>query len=76
MVEERDRNGTEDRGAGLPDREILTVEQAAAYLRVHKVTVYKYIRAGLLPAAKLGKVYRIRRHDVEALLAASKASTR
>lgn len=51
------------------EREILTVEQAADYLQIHKVTVYKYIRTGLLPAAKLGKVYRIFRRDVEALLA-------
>lgn len=51
------------------EREILTVEQAADYLQIHKVTVYKYIRLGLLPAAKLGKVYRIYRRDVEALLA-------
>lgn len=51
------------------EREILTVEQAAEYLQIHKVTVYKYIRAGLLPAVKLGKVYRIYRKDVEALLA-------
>ncbi|MBI2123475.1 MAG: helix-turn-helix domain-containing protein [Armatimonadetes bacterium] len=50
------------------EREILTVEQAAEYLQIHKVTVYKYIRSGLLPAAKLGKVYRIYRKDVEALL--------
>lgn len=49
-------------------RELLTVEQAAEYLQVHKVTVYKYIRVGWLPAAKLGKVYRIFRRDVEALL--------
>lgn len=49
------------------EREILTVEQAAEYLQIHKVTVYKYIRAGLLPAVKLGKVYRIYRKDVEAL---------
>ncbi len=51
------------------EREILTVDQAAAYLQIHKVTVYKYIRAGVLPAAKLGKVYRIYRRDLEALLA-------
>ena len=51
------------------EREILTAEQAAEYLQIHKVTVYKYIRAGQLPAAKLGKVYRIYRKDVDALLA-------
>jgi excisionase family DNA binding protein len=56
------------------DREVLTVEQAAEYLQIHKVTIYKYIRAGVLPAAKLGKVYRIYRRDLEALLAAARAA--
>lgn len=56
------------RDTELMEREILTVEQAAEYLQIHKVTVYKYIRSGLLTAAKLGKVYRIYRKDVEALL--------
>lgn len=55
------------------EREILTAEQAAEYLQIHKVTVYKYIRSGLLPAVKLGKVYRIYRKDVETLLATLRA---
>lgn len=54
----------------LLDQEILTVEQAAEYLQVHKITLYRYIREGLLPAAKLGKMYRLFRRDVEAFLAA------
>jgi len=57
-----------DNHTGEPLDEILTVDQAAAYLKIHRVTVYKYIRAGLLPAARLGKVYRIRRRDVDALV--------
>ncbi len=61
---------------GEPPRDILTVEQAAAYLQIHKVTVYKYIRTGLLPAARLGKVYRIHRRDVEALLQSLRAGPR
>lgn len=71
MVEEIGKNGEGDL-----EREILTVEQAAAYLQIHRVTVYKYIRAGLLPAAKLGKVYRIYRRDVDAFLASQKAGAR
>jgi len=51
-----------------PYPEILTVEQVAAYLQLSKMTVYKYIREGRLPAAKIGKAYRIRRSDVEAFL--------
>ncbi len=56
----------------LLDHEILTVEQAADYLQVHKMTVYRYIRDGMLPAAKLGKMYRLFRRDVEAFLDAMK----
>lgn len=54
------------------DQEIMTVEQAADYLQVHRLTVYRYIRQGLLPAARLGKVYRLFRRDVEAFLHAAK----
>lgn len=46
----------------------MTVEQVADYLQLNKLTVYKYIREGRLPAARLGKGYRIRSSDVEAFL--------
>jgi excisionase family DNA binding protein len=58
--------------AALVDHEILTVEQAAEYLQVHKMTVYRYIREGMLPAAKLGKLYRLFRRDVESFVDAMK----
>ncbi|HXF81319.1 MAG TPA: helix-turn-helix domain-containing protein [bacterium] len=48
--------------------ELLTVEQVAAYLQLNRLTVYRYIREGRLPAIKLGKAYRIRKADVEAFL--------
>lgn len=48
--------------------DILTVEQVADYLQLNKLTVYKYVRDGRLPASKIGKSYRIRRADVEAFL--------
>jgi excisionase family DNA binding protein len=46
----------------------MTVEQVADYLQLNKLTVYKYIRDGRLPAARLGKAYRIRLADVDAFL--------
>jgi excisionase family DNA binding protein len=52
------------------DREILTVEQAADFLQVHRITVYRYIREGRLPAVRLGKRYRLLSRDVEAFLEA------
>jgi len=46
----------------------LTVKQVAAYLQLHKLTVYRYIRDGQLPASRVGKAYRIRRADLDAFL--------
>ncbi|MDQ7819710.1 MAG: helix-turn-helix domain-containing protein [Armatimonadota bacterium] len=48
--------------------DLMTVEQVAAYLQVHRMTVYRYIRSGRLPAARVGRVYRVRRADLEAFL--------
>lgn len=56
--------------SGAP--EIMTVEQVAEYLQLNKLTVYKYVRDGHLPAAKLGKAYRIRKADVDSFLETQK----
>jgi excisionase family DNA binding protein len=47
---------------------ILTVEQVAQILQVHPFTVLKFIKQGRLKAAKLGRVYRIKRSDVDSFL--------
>lgn len=54
--------------------DVLTVEQVADYLQLNKLTVYKYVREGRLPASKIGKSYRIRRADVDAFLDAQRVS--
>jgi excisionase family DNA binding protein len=48
--------------------EILTAEQVAQILQVHPFTVLKFIKQGKLKASKLGRVYRIRRSDVDNFL--------
>ena len=45
--------------------DILTVDQVAAYLQLNRLTIYRYIREGRLPASKVGKGYRIRQADVD-----------
>lgn len=55
---------------------ILTVEQVAKILQVHPFTVLKFIKQGKLKAAKLGRVYRIRRSDVELFLDAQVSTDR
>ncbi len=48
--------------------EILTAEQVAQILQVHPFTVLKFIKQGKLKASKLGRVYRIRKSDVDKFL--------
>ena len=56
-----------------PNRtDLMTVEQVAAYLQLNKLTVYRYIREGRIPAARLGKAYRVRKSDVDAFLESQK----
>lgn len=47
---------------------MLTIKEVARYLHVVPLTIYRMIDRGDLPAAKVGKVWRIRRQDVEAYL--------
>jgi excisionase family DNA binding protein len=49
--------GDRDRTRGLP--ELLTVAEVAALVRVSKMTIYRMIRKGELPAIAVGKSYRI-----------------
>lgn len=48
--------------------DLMTPEQVAEYLQLHKLTIYKYIREGRLPAARLGRSLRIAKADVERFL--------
>jgi excisionase family DNA binding protein len=42
-----------------------TVEEVAGILKVKEQTVYDYINSKKLPAAKIGKAYRISDEDLE-----------
>ena len=56
------------RGGQLDDAE-LTLHEAAEVLGVHYMTVYRYVRLGLLSAAKVGGTWRISRADFDAFQA-------
>ena len=51
---------------------VLTVTEAAALLKVQPRLVRTMIHQGKLPAAKLGRVFRIARSQIDALLAMRK----
>lgn len=58
------------RSSTWPD--VMTVEQVAAYLQLNKLTVYKFVREGRIPASRLGKSYRIQKADVDQFLETQK----
>lgn len=51
--------------------QFLTVSEVAQTLRVSTMTVYRLIKGGQLPAARVGKAYRVREDDVDDYLASS-----
>ncbi len=44
--------------------ELLTVNEVAAYLRVSRVTVWRWCQQGVIPAFRIGRNWRVRRDDL------------
>jgi excisionase family DNA binding protein len=51
-------------GKNILEHEILTIREIAFYLRVSRVTVWRWCQAGLLPAHQLGRSWRIYQEDL------------
>ena len=47
---------------------LLTLKEVARYLHVVPLTVHRMIDRGDLPAVKVGRVWRIRKQDLQAYL--------
>jgi len=45
----------------------MTMNDVAAYLQVPRITIYRLVAKGQLPAFKIGRVWRFHRSDVLAL---------
>ncbi len=50
--------------------DILTVEELHSYLKIPKPTLYALAQNGRIPAAKVGKHWRLRRGDIDEWLKA------
>jgi len=47
------------------EREIMTTEEVAQYLRLAEATVYKLAQAGEIPAVKVGRAWRFKRELID-----------
>lgn len=51
---------------------LLTIKEAALWLKLTPITLYEYIRQGTLKAVKFGRYYRIVERDLLAFIDAHK----
>ena len=52
----------------MTDDQFLTTDEVLDYLQVNLRTVYRLIKAGKLPAVRIGRQWRVRRRDLDAWL--------
>src|SRR5258706_1058679 len=52
----------------MMDETFLTTEEVLEYLQVNLRTVYRLIKAGKIPAVRVGRQWRFRKRDVDAWL--------
>jgi excisionase family DNA binding protein len=55
------------------DDSFLTTEEVLDYLQVNLRTVYRLIRAGKIPAVRVGRQWRFRKRDIDAWLESQRA---
>lgn len=70
----REMQGRQIRQAGsdVIEAPFLTVGEVAARMRVSKMTVYRLVHSGELPAVRFGRTFRVQSHAVEALIKGSR----
>ena len=47
----------------MPD--ILMIEEAAKYLKLHEITICKYAAEGKIPAIRIGRVWRFDKEAID-----------
>ena len=52
--------------------DVMTLHRTAQVLRVHYNTAYRWVKEEGLPASKIGRVWRVRREDLNAWLESRK----
>lgn len=52
-------------GVYLYMKEVLSVKEASALLQVGKNTLYRYVKMGVIPAFRIGKILRFHKESLE-----------
>ena len=60
----------------LNEVQFLTVAEVASVMRVSKMTVYRLVHSGELPAVQFGRSYRVPETAVEAFLGSARLEMR
>ena len=60
----------------MSEDHFLTTEEVLDYLQVNLRTIYRLIKAGKIPAVRVGRQWRFRKHDIDAWLSAGKSSAK
>lgn len=58
----------------MENEQLMNVQQVADYLQVNPSTVYDWAQRGILPAMKLGQIWRFRRSELDVWLESQKAA--
>jgi len=48
-----------------PMAEIMTTKEMAAYLKLHEITICKYAADGVIPAIRIGRVWRFDKEEID-----------
>ena len=54
----------------------MTISEVATYLRLHRITVYRFVAAGELRSLKVGRLLRFNREDVERFVRSRESTSR
>ena len=50
------------------DKEVMTIDQVAHYLQLHKQVVYRHVKNGNIPVSRIGATMRFKRSVIDAWL--------
>lgn len=48
-----------------PDPDIKTLQEISSYIRIHEMTLYRWIKAGKIPARRAGGRWRFSMKEIE-----------